>query len=141
MKKVTLTELVAHKIIFALMLTSYFWMWARTDWQPYYTTIQNGIGIVLLVYFMMVAYRAKRYKQESYDEMAMQHLSRCDAICLRLSVLFLIGLAWVCAITGHIGLSATMMTTIGWGIMGFLIFLSVLRTLLFIYFERGGSAC
>ena len=31
MKKVTLKELVADKIIFAVLVALYYWMWARND--------------------------------------------------------------------------------------------------------------
>ena len=45
MKKVTLKELVADKIIFAVLVALYYWMWARNDWKDYYTTVQN-VGIL-----------------------------------------------------------------------------------------------
>ncbi len=31
--KVTLKELVGTKIIYAVLLVCYYWMWARRDWQ------------------------------------------------------------------------------------------------------------
>ena len=40
MKKVTLKELVAGKIIFAVLVALYYWMWARNDWKDFYPTIQ-----------------------------------------------------------------------------------------------------
>ena len=36
MKKVTLKELVAGKIIFAVLVALYYWMWARNDWKDFY---------------------------------------------------------------------------------------------------------
>ena len=39
MKKVTLKELVADKIIFAVLVALYYWMWARNDWKDYYTCL------------------------------------------------------------------------------------------------------
>ena len=35
MKKVTLKELVADKIIFAVLVALYYWMWARNDWKVF----------------------------------------------------------------------------------------------------------
>ena len=40
MKKVSLREIVADKIIFAILIALYYWMWARNDWHNYYTSIQ-----------------------------------------------------------------------------------------------------
>ena len=37
MKKVSLRELVADKIIFAVLIAVYYWTWARNDWKGYYT--------------------------------------------------------------------------------------------------------
>ena len=44
MKKVTLKELVADKIIFAVLVALYYWMWARNDWKDFYPTIQTVVG-------------------------------------------------------------------------------------------------
>ena len=33
MKKVSLRELVADKIVFAALIAVYYWMWSRNDWQ------------------------------------------------------------------------------------------------------------
>ena len=43
MKKVSLRELVADKIIFSILIAMYYWMWARNDWKDYYTTVQDVI--------------------------------------------------------------------------------------------------
>ncbi len=37
--KVSLKEMVGVKIIYALLLVCYYWMWARQDWHHYYDTI------------------------------------------------------------------------------------------------------
>ena len=44
MKKVTLKELVADKIIFAVLVALYYWMLARNDWKDFYPTIQTVVG-------------------------------------------------------------------------------------------------
>ena len=40
---VTLKEIVGTKIIYALLLVCYYWMWARQDWHQYYGVIQNTV--------------------------------------------------------------------------------------------------
>ena len=80
MKKVSLRELVADKIIFSILIAMYYWMWARNDWKDYYTTVQNVIFAFSFYYFVSRAIRVKKYKQESPDEMAEANLWRCDEI-------------------------------------------------------------
>ena len=76
MKKVSLRELVADKIIFSILIAMYYWMWARNDWKDYYTTVQNVIFAFSFYYFVSRAIRVKKYKQESPDEMAEANLHR-----------------------------------------------------------------
>ena len=51
MKKVSLRELVADKIIFSILIAMYYWMWARNDWKDYYTTVQDVIFCFQLLLF------------------------------------------------------------------------------------------
>ena len=53
--KVTLKELVGTKIIYAVLLVSYYWMWARRDWHDYYETVQMVVGIFTIVFFLLQA--------------------------------------------------------------------------------------
>ena len=62
MKKVSLRELVADKIIFSILIAMYYWMWARNDWKDYYTTVQNVIFAFSFYYFVSRAIRVKKYK-------------------------------------------------------------------------------
>ena len=57
MKKVTLKELVAGKIIFAVLVALYYWMWARNDWKDFYSTIQTIVGGFTFWYFVFRAIR------------------------------------------------------------------------------------
>ena len=59
MKKVSLRELVADKIIFSILIAMYYWMWARNDWKDYYTTVQNVIFAFSFYYFVSRAIRVK----------------------------------------------------------------------------------
>ena len=97
MKKVSLRELVADKIIFAVLIAVYYWTWARNDWKGYYTTIQTVVATFTFYYFISRGIRLKKYKQETPDEMAEANLRRCDAICLKISVAVLIAVSFLCA--------------------------------------------
>lgn len=49
-KKVSLREIVGTKIIYAIILVSYYWMWARTDWKGWYPTLQHVLACFLAVF-------------------------------------------------------------------------------------------
>ena len=78
--KVTLKEIERTKIIYAVLLTCYYWMWARRDWHDYYMTIQNVVFIFTAIFFAMQANRIRKYRKEETDELAIQNLRRTDAI-------------------------------------------------------------
>ena len=59
MKKVTLKELVADKIIFAVLVALYYWMWARNDWKDFYPTIHTVVGGFTFWYFVFRAIRVQ----------------------------------------------------------------------------------
>ena len=67
--KVTLKEIVGTKIIYAVLLTCYYWMWARRDWHDYYMTIQNVVFIFTAIFFAMQANRIRKYRKEETDEL------------------------------------------------------------------------
>ena len=81
--KVTLKELVGTKIIYAMLLVCYYWMWARRDWKHYYDTVQNTVAIFTIVFFAMQAGRIHKYSKEEKDELAIQNLRRVDAFALK----------------------------------------------------------
>lgn len=135
-KKVSLKEIVGTKIIYAIILTSYYWMWARTDWKDWYLTAQYVLGVFLFSFFTVQMLRISKYKKEGIDEMAEQNLKRCDSICLKLFIAAMIGVAWSCAILDH---ADTMnMRIIGWVIVLSILALSVIRTLMFVIMDNKG---
>ena len=77
MRKVSLREIVADKIVFAILIALYYWMWARNDWHNYYTSIQYAVFAFTFFYFISRASRLKKYKQELPDEMSEANLKRC----------------------------------------------------------------
>ena len=123
MKKVTLKELVADKIIFAVLVALYYWMWARNDWKDFYPTIQTVVGGFTFWYFVFRTIRVRKYKQEAADEMAEANLHRCDSICLK-----------ACAI-GRLVLTTEV---IGYCLMGTLILIEVVRTVAFWLMDEKG---
>ena len=84
--KVTLKELVGTKIIYAMLLVCYYWMWARRDWKHYYDTVQNTVAIFTIVFFAMQAGRIHKYSKEEKDELAIQNLRRVDAFALKIMI-------------------------------------------------------
>lgn len=130
--KVTLKEIVGTKIIYALLLVCYYWMWARRDWQDSYDAIQNGAAVFTVVFFSMRAYRVRRYSKEETDELALQNLRRTDAIGLKLMTAAVILIAFACAIALMDGRTA------GYALVWMLLTLAVIRFILFCIMDSKG---
>lgn len=124
-KKVSLRECVGTKIIYAVLVAFYYWMWARRDWQDFYITIQNVVGIFTFVFLLLQASRIRKYKKESFDELAEQNLKAIDSICLKISMVALVVIAFMGALTI---LDAIMM---GYAIVGWLVGIMILRFIIF----------
>ena len=134
MKKVSLRELVADKIVYAVLLAMTYWLWARNDWKDYYTTIQYVIDVFAFFYFVSRSIRVKKYKQEAVDEMAETNLKRCDSICLKIGAAAMIVIGFVCAV-GRMVLTTEI---IGYCLMGTLAALAVIRTVIFCVMDKEG---
>lgn len=134
MRKVSLREIVADKIVFAILIALYYWMWARNDWHNYYTSIQHAVFAFTFFYFISRASRLKKYKQELPDEMSEANLKRCDALCLKIGAAAIIVLSFVCAI-GRLSITTDL---IGYCLMGILIALAIIRTILFYIMDTKG---
>lgn len=134
MKKVSLRELVADKIVIAILIAAYYWMWARNDWKDYYTTIQIIICTFSFYYFVSRSIRIKKYKQETTDEMAEANLKRCDAVCLKISVAAFVLIGFVCAV-GRLVLTTEI---IGYCLMGVLVLIAIIRTIIFCIMDKKG---
>lgn len=134
MRKVSLREIVADKIVFAILIALYYWMWARNDWHNYYTSIQYAVFAFTFFYFISRASRLKKYKQELPDEMSEANLKRCDALCLKIGAAAIIVLSFVCAV-GRLSIATDL---IGYCLMGILIALAIIRTILFYIMDTKG---
>lgn len=130
--KVTLKEILGTRIIFAVLIAFYYWMWARRDWNDYYVTIQNCVSIFTVVFFMLRVVREKKYRKEDFDELATLNLKRCDALCLKIAVLCMIVIAWMGALelfTGRI---------MGYLLVYSIIVIAVIRTIVFSVMDSKG---
>lgn len=134
MKKVSLRELVADKIVFAVLIAVYYWMWARNEWRESYKTIQFIVFAFSFYYFVNRSIRLKKYKQEAVDEMAETNLKRCDSICLKIGAAAMIVIGFACAV-GRMVLTTEV---IGYALMGTLVALAVIRTVIFCMMDKEG---
>lgn len=130
--KVTLKELVGTKIIYALLLVCYYWMWARRDWHSYYETIQNMVVIFTIVFFLLQASRVHKYSKEEKDELAIQNLRRTDAIGLKIMIAATVFIAFACAVRAIDG------PTAGYALVGPILILAVVRFIIFCVMDSKG---
>ena len=131
-EKVTLLELVATKIIYALLIAVYYWMWARRDWHGYYESIQYAVAIFTFIFLVSQASRIKKFKAEVADEMALANLKRADSICLKIALIASI----VIAFTGAMELVNQLQ--MGYIIMILLVVTTVIRTIIFYVMDTKG---
>ena len=133
-KKVSLREIVADKILFAVIFGVYYWMWARDDWKDYYTSMQYALSGFTICYILLRASRLRKFKKEEPDELANINIKRCDSICLKIVVVALVILAFVCAICRFV------LTTelIGYCIVTLLFMISIVRTVIFTIMDSKG---
>lgn len=130
--KVTVREIVGTKIIYAMLLVGYYWMWARRDWHDYYTTIQSVVGIFTALFFAIQADRIRRYSKEEKDELAIQNLHRTDAIALKVMMAAAIIIAFASGVTLIDGRMA------GYAIVGMILVLAVIRFIIFCVMDSKG---
>lgn len=133
-KKVTLRELVGARIVLAVCIAVYYWCWARNDWQSYYTAITNAVATFVILFFVFLSARERKYKKEVADELAVANLRRCDSICLAIAKVAIVCIGFLCAI---LRFSVTT-EVIGYMLMGLLVGMSVVRTILFWLMDAKG---
>lgn len=131
-KKVTLLELVATKIVYAVLIAVYYWMWARRDWHDYYQTIQNVVTVFTVLFLLLQASRVKRFNKEIVDELAVINLKRTDSICLKIVTVVSILVAFVGA------MEIINQLQMGYIIMLLLVVMAVARTLIFYIMDAKG---
>ena len=130
--KVTLKEMVATKIIYAMLLVLYYWMWARRDWHEYYMTIQNMVVVFTVIFFSLRAGRISKFSKEEKDELAVQNLRRTDAIALKIMVVSTAAIAFACAVSFIDGALA------GYALVGMILVLAIIRFIIFWVMDSKG---
>ncbi len=123
--KAALKEIVGTKIVYALLLACYYWMWARQDWHSYYDTIQNMVIIFSISFFALRTYRFHLYRKGEKDERADLTLRRIDAVLLKILAAADTIIAFACAVTFLDGRTA------GYALIGTMFILAVIRFVLF----------
>ena len=131
-QKVTLLELVATKIIYAILIAVYYWMWARRDWHGYYDNIQYAVAAFTFIFLLLQSSRIRKYNKEVADEMALANLKRADSICLKIALIASI----VIAFTGAMELVNQLQ--MGYIIMILLVVTTVIRTIIFYVMDTKG---
>ena len=130
--KVTLKELVGTKIIYAILLVGYYWMWARQDWHDYYTTIQIVVVVFTVLFLLMQADRIRKYSKETKDELAIQNLRRADSLCFKI----MIAICILIAFAGAIGFWSIRMS--GYALVGLILVLTIVRFAAFCIMDSKG---
>jgi len=131
---VTLKEIVGTKIIYALLLVCYYWMWARQDWHQYYDVIQNTVIIFTIAFFAIRANRVRKYGKKEQDQRTIQVLQKADAIGLKIMVAAVMFIAAGCAVAFIGGRTA------GYALVGTIFALTVIRYVLFCVMGKGETA-
>lgn len=80
---VTVKEMAGTKIIYAMLLACYYWMWARRDWHSFYDIIQNMVFLFTFLFFVLQAARIRQYGKSEKDQAAIRNLRSIDAIGLK----------------------------------------------------------
>lgn len=130
--KVSLKELVGTKIVYALLLVCYYWMWARRDWHDYYMSIQYAVAGFSILFFLIQIDRIRKYSKETKDELAVQNLRRADAICLKIMITTVIIIAFAGAMTLLDGIMA------GYVLVGIILVLAIIRFVAFCIMDSKG---
>lgn len=135
-KKVSILEIVATKIVIALLVAGYYWMWSRSDWMPEYRQYSAYFGGFLFLILLAHYHRVHKYKKERFDELAIKTLRKCDAICLKVLTVLMVIVAYAGGILGHVNAMSTAM--MGWLIIVSIIAIAMLRTMLFLILNSKG---
>lgn len=130
--KVTLLELVATKIVYAVLIATYYWMWARRDWHNYYESIQYAVAVFTIIFLTSQASRIRKFKKEIVDEMAMANLKRADSVCLKIALVSSIVIAFAGA------MEVVNQRQMGYIIMAMLIVIAIVRTIIFYVMDTKG---
>ena len=130
---VTVKEMAGTKIIYAMLLACYYWMWARRDWHSFYDVIQNMVFLFTFLFFVLQAVRIRQYGKSEKDQAAVRNLRRIDAIGLKVMVAAAAVIAFTAAIADLEGRIA------GYALVGAIFALTVARFLALCLMSRNAE--
>ena len=135
-KKISLTEILATRVIWVLAACIYYWMCTRTDWKPEYMKFQNTVATLFLMFTVLHLYRTGKYKKDFRDEFAENNLRRCDAIILKFMYIAIVVIAFIGGMYSRFdAITGVMM---GWMLMGTLVAATAARAAIFFIMDTKG---
>lgn len=63
--KVSIREVVATKIIIAILIAGYYWLWSRSDYQPEYRQFSSYWGFLLFLILIVHYFRVKNIRKNT----------------------------------------------------------------------------
>lgn len=126
-KKISLKACMIIKIIYALTVVVLYWMCVRPKYNPIY----NYLQYVILVCVFVSLYIVKK-NQDIVDEYAKETLSKANNICFKLTYIIFGILLLPCILIN------TNSIVIGYGIVGGLAILTILRSIIFCVIDYRG---
>jgi hypothetical protein len=130
-EKLSLSVWMYSKVFPAAFLVFYYWMCVRDDFQLIYRPIQSAVFGIAAVFVLFQVYYAK--KKDLFDEFAKENLRRTDSICFKAALVFLVCITIICAV--FVDSSRVL---IGYCIVGCVLLLTVLRAVIFSFFDKRG---
>lgn len=126
-KKISLKVWMIIKIIPALLLVVFYWMCVSTKYNRIYTYLQYAVLACMFVSLYIV-----KNNRDIFDEYAKEVLSKTDTICFKLSYVVFGILLLPCVLIN------TNSIVIGYGIVGGLAILTILRSIIFCVLDARG---
>ena len=129
-KKMNLKTWMCLKIVPAAFFLMYYWMCARTDFQPYYMYIQKVIFYAAgLLVGVQIAYAKKR---DIFDEFAKKNLKITDSICMKVAYVLMVATGIACVVPAVSGKIA------GYCVVISILLLTILRAVIFCIIDKKG---
>lgn len=126
-QRISLKVWMFVKIVSALLLVVFYWMCVRTDYKSIYTYLQYAILGCIFVFLVII-----KKKRDIFDECAQEILSKTDSICFKMSYVIFGILLLPCVLIN------TNSIVIGYGIVGGLAILTILRSIIFCVLDARG---
>lgn len=129
-KKISLRTWMIIKILPAILLFSYYWMFARNDYSSLYEVIQNSLAGLTGIFFAFQFFYGK--KIEIIDEFTKEILYKTDSLCLKICYTLLVIISFVSVIFELSGI------IIGYLVVGTILLLTIIRAISFCIIDSKG---